>query len=85
MKSIGDFLGRAKKITDQGLLINAATQNVLKKNLSIDISSKDIRFKGETLYFKISGAGRAEIVIKQKEIIEEINKYLGKNVVSKIS
>ena len=84
MKNISSFLEKFKKINNRSLIIREVAREILEGSFSIRVERKLIEFKNKTIYLKISGPAKAEMITQKKRIIAGINRRLGEELVSKI-
>lgn len=53
---------------------------VLKKNIGLELETKNIQIKGDILYLKISPLVRNEILINKNQILKDLNSSISNNI-----
>lgn len=81
MKNISSFLERFKKITIPDESIRLLVVKILNKEVNLE----DVSVKNGIIYIKTPDASlKSDIFLKKQQIIDEINKYLGKITIKDI-
>lgn len=54
--------------------------SILKKNIGLELETKNIQIKGDILYLKISPLVRNEILINKNQILKDLNSSISNNI-----
>lgn len=77
MKKINSLLEKFQGLKNTRLLVRQAAKEAIQKIFLLDIPIKNIDFRNKTVLIRHPGPLKAEIVTRQKEILETINQSAG--------
>lgn len=80
MKDISDLLSKFKNLGFVEHKVKDSLIEILKKDLNLNVSRKDIEIKERILRVKISGPQKTEILLNKKNILNKLNSNLDKEI-----
>ena len=76
MINIKELLDKFKNFTNDKLIFQTAVMEILRNDFSIEVPKESIQLKNKTLYLKMSGGAKTEIITRQSELIQKINRHV---------
>lgn len=84
MKPIKFFIGRFDNWVPSAVQVKKTVQKVIRERLKTDIEPKQIKISSGIIYLDVPSPLKSEIFLHREEILRELQKELGRQLVQKI-